>query len=348
MRNRVSIKDIAEQAGVSHSTVSRALQGTGRMSQETRARIIELAEEMGYTPDALAQSLVRGHTKTVGVVVTTIADPFVAGIIDGIEEVAGQAGYTVLLGASHMDPDREMTVVESLRQRRVDAVIVTASRVGDHYSEHLQRFGVPIVLVNNMVEGEYLYVITCDQTMGAYSATTYLATLGHRRIAYIGSRHRQHSSRMRLLGYEMALEEAGIARIPELITAPHRAKDIEVGQQGLLELWPYRPTAIFAYNDLTAIGVMMAARKMGVRIPEDVSLVGFDDIEATEFVDPPLTTVHQPRQAMGRTAMQMALDLLNEKAARNRNLTCELVVRESVTPPAFVSETVFTPLTRAQ
>ena len=339
MRNRVSIKDIAEQAGVSHSTVSRALQGTGRMSEETRARIIELAEEMGYTPDALAQSLVRGSTRTVGVVVTTIADPFVAGIVAGIEEVAGQAGYTVLLGASHSNPEREIAVVENLRQRRVDAVIVTASRVGDHYSELLQRFGAPIVLVNNMVQGEYLYAITCDQTDGAFQATSYLTQLGHRRIAYIGSAARQHSSRMRQLGYETALAQAGLRVDPRLIVAPEGARDVEVGQMALRMLWPLRPTAILAYNDLTAIGAMMAAREMGVRIPADISLVGFDDIDVTEFVTPPLTTVHQPREAMGRAAMQMALDLLHEETIQNRVLACELVVRGSATTPISADKT---------
>ncbi len=330
MKKRVSIKDIAQQAGVSHSTVSRALQGTGRMSEETRARIIELADALGYAPDALAQSLVRGRTKTVGVVVTTISDPFVAGIVAGIEEVAGEAGYTVLLGASHSNPDREMAVVENLRQRRVDAVIVTASRVGDHYSEHLQRFGVPIVLVNNMVKGEYLYSVTCDQTSGAQQAVSYLINLGHRRIAYLGSASRRHSSQMRQRGYELALSEAGLTADASLIVAPTERKDVAAGRRALQELWAQGPTAILAYNDLTAIGVMIAAREMGVRIPKDISLIGFDDIEATEFVTPPLTTVRQPREAMGRAAMRMALDLLHEKTIQNRVLACKLVVRNSV------------------
>ena len=301
------------------------------MSDETRARILALAEELGYTPDALAQSLVRGRTKTVGVVVTTIADPFVAGVIDGIEKVAGEAGYTVLLGASHMDPDREIAVVENLRQRRVDAVIVTASRVGSHYSEYLQRFGVPIVLVNNMVEGEYLYAVTCNQMEGARQATEHLIGMGHTRIAYVGSAVREHSSMARQQGYELALHEAGLEPDPRLVIMPQRPHDVAVGRQALADLWPLRPTAIFAYNDLTAIGVMMAARKMGIRIPQDLSVAGFDDIEATEFVSPPLTTVHQPREAMGRAAMHMALDLLNDESVENRSLACRLVVRESTT-----------------
>ena len=343
MKNRISIKDIAQQAGVSHSTVSRALQGTGRMSDLTRERIRDLAEELGYTPDALAQSLVRGRTKTIGVVVTTIADPFVSGIVEGVEKEAGEAGYTVLLGVSHTDPHREMEVVDDFRQRRVDAVIVTASRVGDLYSEHLQRFGVPIVLVNNMVEGDYLYSVTCDQAQGAYLAAKHLLALGHRQIAYVGIPMRQHSSRKRWRGYARALEEAGLEPNPACHIAPDVKGDIEIGRRALDVLWAQRPTAIMAYNDLTAIGLMMAARERGIDVPAELSIVGFDDIQATQFVSPSLTTVHQPRDAMGRAAMRMVLDLLQEKSVQNHKLNCRLVLRHSTASPHSSGNT-FSPI----
>jgi len=139
---------------------------------------------------------------------------------------------------------------------------------------------------------------------------------------------------MRQRGYELALAEAGVALDPKLTILPRWADDVISGRYVLPDLWPHRPTAIMAYNDLTAIGVMMAAREMDVRIPQDVSLVGFDDIRATEYVTPPLTTVHQPREAMGQAAMQMTLDLLQSKTVRNRQLTCELVIRDSTTTQA--------------
>lgn len=330
MSKRVSIKDIAELAGVSHSTVSRALHGRGRMSDETRNRIIALAKDLGYTPDVLARSLVRGETRTVGVVVTTIADPFVVQIVDGIESVAHEAGYSVFLSASHNDPDREISVVETFRQRRVDAVIVTSSRVGALYADILEDFGAPIVLINNMHESKYLYSVSADDVGGAQMAVEHLLASGHRRIGYIGSTERPISSQRRQQGYLQAHERFGIAPSPALQVAPPAGTDLEVGRRGLVELLDRGVSAIFVYNDVTAIGVMLEAREKEIDIPRQLSLVGFDDIQAAQFVTPTLTTIHQPREAMGRAAMEMALTLLQGEAARNISLACRLVKRDSV------------------
>ncbi|MCP4168595.1 MAG: LacI family transcriptional regulator [Chloroflexi bacterium] len=329
MSKRISIKDIADAAGVNHSTVSRAIHGTGRMSEETRVRILTLADEMGYSPDALARSLVRGDTRTIGVVVTTIADPFVAQIVDGIEDVAQEAGYSVFLSSSHLHPERELAVVETFRERRVDAVIVSASRVGSLYSENLQRFGVPIVLVNNQGEGEYVYSVSADEVAGARLATEHLLSLGHRKIGFIGSWARPFSSERRKLGCLHCLEELGVKPLPDLIVAPQGESDIEVGRQGLLALLPYNPSAILAYNDMTAVGVYLQARALGLDIPSQLSLVGFDDIDVTQFISPSLTSVRQPRKAMGAAAMRMVLTLLAGNEANDRIFPCELVARES-------------------
>jgi len=326
---RVSIKDIAELAGVSHSTVSRALHGRGRMSDETRSRIIALAEDVGYTPDALARSLVRGETRTIGVVVTTIADPFVVQIVEGIEDVAQEAGYSVMLSASDNDPAREISVVDTFRERRVDAVIVTSSRVGALYSNILKDFGAPIVLINNMQESKYLYSVSADDVGGAQMAVEHLLARGHRRIGYIGSAERPISTRRRWQGYQRAFANHGGA-IPELKVAPQGDTDLEVGRRGLVELQAHAPSAIFAYNDATAFGVMLAAREYGIDIPRQLSLVGFDDIQVTEFVTPTLTTIRQPRKAMGRAAMEMVLALLQGEDISNITMTCRLVERDSV------------------
>jgi len=330
LSKRVSIKDIAEIAGVSHSTVSRALHGRGRMSDETRSRIIALADDVGYTPDALARSLVRGETRTIGVVVTTIADPFVVQIVDGIEEVAQKAGYSVLLSASNNDPAREISVVETFRERRVDAVIVTSSRVGALYADILEDFGAPIVLINNMQEGKYLYSISADDVSGAQMAVECLLGLGHRRIGYIGSSERPISTQRRWQGYLQAFAKSD-GLIPELMVVPKADTDLEVGRRGLAELLVYAPSAILAYNDMTAFGVMLAAREHSIQIPHQISLVGFDDIQTTEYVTPTLTTIHQPRRTMGREAMEMALALLREEEVSNLTVACRLVERDSVT-----------------
>ena len=329
MPSPVSIKDLAAAAGVSHSTVSRAIRGTGRVNANTRARILTLARDMGYYPNEAARSLVIGRTHTIGVVVTSIGDPFVTQVVNGIEDAAHEAGYSVFLSSSRNVADREMEVVRVFRQRRVDAVIVTSSRVGGLYGDALAEFGVPIVLINSQHEGRYLYSIAVDDTQGAGLAVEHLLQLGHRRIGYIGSEARPVSCKQRKAGYQEALMRRGLALDPSLSVLPQAASDLEVGHLGLQMLLPASPSAIFAYNDVIAIGALLEARKRGIAIPDQISLVGFDDIEATEFVTPTLTTVRQPRATMGRAAMEMVLALLKGDEVDNQRLPGELVVRDS-------------------
>ncbi|HEY65001.1 MAG TPA: LacI family transcriptional regulator [Caldilineae bacterium] len=332
-RPHVSIKDIARAAGVSHSTVSRALKGTGRISPTTRERIRRIAEEMGYTPSLVARSLVTRRTYTLGLVVTTISDPFVDRIVEGIEDIATGLGYSVFLCSSHADPEREMAVVETFHRRRVDGVIVLASRVGHLYSERLQELGVPIVLINSQASGEYLYSVSADDEGGARQAVRHLLDLGHRRIGYIGSGFRPPSNQRRLNGYLTELERAGVPVDPELIIIPETREDVENGRAALPCLVEAGATAVFCYNDRTAIGVLVAARERGISVPGDLSVVGFDDIEASWYVTPALTTIHQPQVEMGRQAMHMVMDLLAGKAVSDLLLPCQLVVRESTASP---------------
>ncbi len=334
MAKRVSIKDIAAAAGVSHSTVSRALHNRGRMSDETRARIVQLAAEMGYTPDARAQSLVSGKTYTIGVVVTTIADPFVSEVVNGIEQAALDAGYSVFLSSSHGDSEREIKVVKTFRQRRVDAIIVTASRVGERYASLLAEFQVPVVLINNQGEGKYLYSVAVDEIGGARLAAEHLLQLGHRRIGFIGSHRRPYSTQRRYMGYRQALQAAGVAPDATLFVSPAAGDDVIAGQKGFASLLGRNPTAIMTYNDMTAIGVLLAARQAHVQIPAQLSVIGFDDVNLTEYVTPPLSTIRQPRQALGMAAMEMILKLLDGEPVEDQLYPCELVVRQSTRSPA--------------
>ncbi len=335
----VSIKDIARAAGVSHSTVSRALSDSPLVKAETKARIQRLAREMGYSPDARARSLVMGRTHTVGVVVTTIADPFVAPVVQGIESTAHDYGYTVLLCTSSAEPSREMAAVETLRSMRVDAVIVTSSRVGALYVEHLERIGAPIVLINNHNKrrGRYVHSVSMDNRHGGYLATTHLTQLGHRRIAYIARPSDYSSNLERQEGYRQALEEAGIPFDPALVVAG--TGRVESGERAMEALLAMRelPTAVFCYNDMMAIGLLRAARRAGVRIPHDLSVVGFDDITVASYVCPPLTTVAQPKAEMGHRAMEMVLTLLDiptdKRKPTNVMLQGKLIIRESSGAP---------------
>ncbi len=331
--NRVSIKDIARAAGVSHSTVSRALRNSPLVNAETAAHIRRIAEEMGYIPNIVAQSLVTQRTYTVGLVVTSIADPFVDQIVEGIEDLATREGYSVFLSSSHADPGREIAVVETFHRRRVDGVIVLASRVGSLYTERLQELGVPIVLINNQAEGAYLYSVSVDDLGGARKAVRHLIDLGHRCIGYAGCHFRPPSNRRRLEGYRQELAQAGLPYESDLVVHVRTFSDVENGRQALPHLLEAGATAVFCYNDRMAIGLMVEARKRGVHIPDDLSVVGFDDIEASWYVNPPLTTVHQPRFEMGQQAMQMLLDLLAGQEVDDVILSCDLVVRESTAPP---------------
>jgi LacI family transcriptional regulator/LacI family repressor for deo operon, udp, cdd, tsx, nupC, and nupG len=325
----VTIKDIAKVAGVSHTTVSRALKANPAISPETTERIQQLAREMGYVPSAVAQSLLARRTQTIGMVVTTIADPFIVQVVEGVEQVAQEAGFSVFLSCSYNNPEREVTVVETFQRRRVDAIIVTSSRVGSLYSSQLDQIKVPIVLINNQEEGEYLRSVGIDNAQGAQLAVEYLLALGHRRIGYIGAVDRPKSNGQRLAGYCTALEQAGFALEPALILSPPASNDIERGSLGLEPFLAAGVSAVFCYNDLTAIGLLVACRQYNVKVPEHLNLIGFDDIEPTLYTTPPLTTIHQPRLALGQLAMTMTLDLLDGQEVHDKVLPCELVVRES-------------------
>jgi LacI family transcriptional regulator/LacI family repressor for deo operon, udp, cdd, tsx, nupC, and nupG len=333
----VTIKDIAKAAGVSHTTVSRALNNNPAISVKTREHIQKLAREMGYIPSAVAQSLLSQQTWTIGMVVTTVADPFVVQVVEGVEQIAQVANYSIFLTTSHNNPDQEMAVVETLQRRRVDAIIITSSRVGSLYSSQLDQIQVPIVLINNQEEGEYLYSIAADDRQGAQLAVQHLVSLGHRRIGYLGVPDRPKSNRRRLAGYHTALAAANITPDPALIMEFEAKTDFERGQAGLDQLLNAKATAIFCYNDVVAIGLLAACRRQGVAVPDQLAVVGFDDIESALYVTPPLTTISQPLLTLGQLAMQMTLDLLNEQDVRDQVLPCELVVRQST---AQISEII--------
>jgi len=342
---RISIKDIARRAGVSHSTVSRALRGSPLVNPRTAERIRRLAARMGYVPNAAARSLATARTGIVGLVITTLADPFLAEIVRGVEEVALEAGYRLFLATSNADPERELAAVRALAESRVEGVIVASSRVGELYLPHLEALRVPIVLINHQREAPLIYSVASDSYQGAVLAVSYLVRLGHTRIAYIAGPPLARSNRARLAGYRDALAAAGIAPEPAWIVEGNgRPEAGEWGIRRLLEA-PQRPTAVFCYNDMTAIGALRAARVAGLRVPEDLSIIGFDDILFAAYTEPPLTTIAQPKYEMGRTAMGMLLQLLQgERVPAHLQLPCHLVERASCGPPSEETAHGFSPI----
>jgi DNA-binding LacI/PurR family transcriptional regulator len=331
---RVSIKDLARLACVSHSTVSRALRASPVVNPETAARIQKIAEEVGYRASAVARSLVLGRSSTIGVVVTNIADPFVAGVVSGIESMAEERGYSVFLANSNAEPEREIRVVRSFEERRVDGIIVTSSRVGALYLPLIKKMHVPVVLLNNQHPSEFAHSVVIDNVKASLVATEHLLQLGHRRIAYLGDRFGYQSDTERFAGYRRAVEAAGIEFAPELVV--HGDGRPEGGQQAVTRLLALDapPTAVFCYNDMSAVGVMREVHARGLRIPADLSVVGFDDLYLSQYLQPPLTTVRQPMHKMGRMAMETLLRIMNgEECTQIQRVAGELIVRESAARP---------------
>jgi DNA-binding LacI/PurR family transcriptional regulator len=333
-----SIKDIARIAGVSHSTVSRALRDSPLIPSETAQRIKKIAEELGYRASAVARSLVTRKTEAIGVVVTSIADPFNGEVVAGIEEVANQHGYSVILATSQADPQREMAVVRSFHERRVDGIVVASSRVGALYLPTLSEMEVPVVLLNNQHPSEFVHSVSIDNTDGARQAAEHLIRLGHTEIAYIGDESGLESDAERLRGLTDAMATAGLTMRSEFVVrGDGRPEAARPKALELLALDP-RPTALFCYNDMTALGVLNAASMQNIRVPEELSISGFDDLFFAALMQPGLTTVRQPMRKLGRSAMQLLVDLLNGcEPEKTRMIQGELVVRQSTANPPVTS-----------
>ena len=331
---RVSIKDIARAASVSHSTVSRALRASPLVHAKTAEKIRQIAVQYGFRPNAVARSLATNCTFTIGVVVTTIADPFVAEVVSGIEEEARAHDYSVFLANCNADPEREVKVVQSFEEQRVDGIVVTASRVGALYASVLARMRIPIVLLNNQHPSRFAHSVMIENVEASRAAVRHLIELGHRRIAYIGDRFGYGSDSERFSGYRSALDEADIPFRPDLVVHGNgKAEGAAAALEKLLAV-AEPPTAIFCYNDMTAIGALKAMRTQGLRVPEDISLIGFDDLPLTLYVEPPLTTVRQPKHEMGRLAMQALVKLIaGSETEQDIRLAGELIVRQSTAPP---------------
>jgi LacI family repressor for deo operon, udp, cdd, tsx, nupC, and nupG len=282
-----------------------------------------------------------GRTLTIGVVVTTITDPFIAEIVQGVESTAHDHGYSVILASSSGKTERELAAVEMLGSKRVDGLIVTSSRVGAIYQEHLDRLGVPIVLINSHREqrGPYTFSVNVDNRHGAWAATKHLIDLGHRRIACVGGPAKHSDDLERQVGYRQALTEAGITYDSELVIPGTGRADGGQRALPLLSMLSPPPSAVFCYNDMTAVGLLQAARDRGLTVPQDLSVVGFDDIPLASFVTPSLTTIAQPVLKMGRTAVEMVLGLASKEEPGGNQVTNvvvqgELIVRRSSGTPA--------------
>jgi DNA-binding LacI/PurR family transcriptional regulator len=268
--------------------------------------------------------------------VTSIADPFIATLVQSIESATHEQGYTITLASSNDMTEREIRAVEMLQSRRADGVIITSSRVGALYQERLDKLRVPVVLINSLVKyrGQQTFSIGVDNHHGGYLATNHLIEKGHRRIGYVASPAERSDNEERLNGYRLALAEAGMDSDPALVVqGTGRPSGGQRALPMLMEL-EKPPTAVFCYNDMTAIGLIGAARDAGLSLPRDLAVVGFDDIVFAQFAHPPLTTIAQPIAGLGQGAMEMLLALLlddgrGQPPVTNVTIRGKLIVRAS-------------------
>lgn len=331
----LSIKDIARSANVSHSTVSRALSHSPLVNPVTAEKIRRIAAESNFRPSAVGRSLATGRTYTIGVVVASLVQPFAAEVVAGIEEVASQRGYSVILASTKGDPEREMAMLQQFEDRRVDGVLLIASRVRSISSSLLAEMQIPMVSVDNQQAPDAACSVFFDNTSATHAAIRFLAQLGHRRIAYLGDRHGFDSNRLRQDAYQAALESLSLVCDPQLVIEGDSDADGGMRSMERLLMASARPTAVFCYNDMTALGALAAIYQRRLRVPQDLSVVGFEDLAIAAFTQPPLTTVRQPRGPIGRIAADALFAMLaGVKTDPVRVLRGELIVRESTAPQA--------------
>lgn len=331
-----TIKDLAKAAGVSITTVSRALNGYSDVNEKTRSRIKKLAAEMSYRPNAQAQSLVLKKTNTIGVIIseikrTSIKDAFAFEVLCGINDRAGELNYDILLFSTNPNKQLKKTYSDLLRERNVDGAILQGLRMNDPYlKEVIHQPHFPCVLIDIPVAGDWVGHVTTDNVNGARDAVRHLIELGHTRIAMINGFDEASVSRERLSGYMVALQEAGIRYDAEMVTDGRFSE--EGGMEAMLRIVDRHPgvTAVFCASDLMALGAMKAMERLGRPVPESMSIVGFDDIAIASYCSPNLTTVRQEKYELGYQAAKLLIDMLEGRQVKHKVvLDNQLVVRDS-------------------
>ncbi|THK39550.1 LacI family transcriptional regulator [Ensifer sp. MPMI2T] len=312
MRERPKIKDIAERAGVSVATVSRALSDSPLVTAETRQRILDLARELNYRPNVSARSLRTRKSMSVLLVVRDVGNPFYLDILKGVEATAREAGYSVLMGNTESDPAREIEYFNMLRDGHADGMILMTGKLppaGGNWTGTLNRLAVVVAL--EIIEGAGLPHVQVDNFGAAREAVEHLISIGHRRIAHISGPLPELMSLHRREGYREAMRNAGLD-VPEAYEVRGDFL-LESGQECCRKLFtlPEPPTALFVANDEMAYGAAYELRRMGRDVPGDVSVVGFDDLYLSKAFYPPLTTVSQPRAEIGHAAMELLLKILS-------------------------------------
>jgi len=328
---RPTMSDVAARAGVSKTTVSHVLNNTRFVEEKTRQQVLQAIAELGYRPSTIARSLTTNRTQTVGVIVSDVSNYFFAEILRGIEDVLMPESYGLVVCNTAETLEREGHYLDLLLRQRVDGVIDAATSQKWNILTEFGTHQIPVVFLDRVFEGMEGPFVGVDNIRGAYLGASHLIACGHRRIGILAGFQRLSTMRERLAGFRRALQEHSIA-LPEewIVTSLLSVKGGWEAMRQILTL-PDRPTAVFISNNLLSLGALSALKELGLRCPEDVALIGFDDHPWAAVSDPPLTVVRQPAQRLGQVAAGILLNLIKNEPVEESHvlLNCELVIRHS-------------------
>ena len=329
-----NIQDVAKKAGVAPITVSRVINNAGYVTADVRRRVEAAIAELGYVPNSLARGLRSRRTNTLALVLSDITNPFFTTVARGVEDAASTAGFTVIFCNTDESPDKERKYLQVLIQKRVDGVLLIPTHSNADAVKFILQQHIPVVVIDRHVPKGLADVVRCDSRQGAYDLIRLLLSLGHRHIAILTGHKGVSTSVDRVAGYRRALVEAGVTPCDEDVYygAFTQASGCEAARAAMSR--SPRPTALFAANNFIAIGALRAIREMGLRVPDDVALVSFDDLPPALVTFPFLTVVAQPAYEMGQKATQLLLDRLAEQSNspapfQELVLPTELIVRQS-------------------
>lgn len=334
----VTIKDIARALGLSTSTVSRALRDSHEISPETKKLVLEYAQKLNYHPNPIALSLKERRSRTIGVIVCEIANSYFSQVINGVESIAYQHGYNVIISQSRESFDREMLNLQYLTSRSIDGLIISVSAETKDFSyfRELHQKGMPIVFFDRIVDEIETHKVIVDNFKGAYDATLHLINNGYERIATVCNAPELSIAKERLSGYKAAISEHGMEVHESMIKYCNHGgmllDEVETAVDELLGL-PQRPDAIVASADKLTTGCLRSLKARGLKVPGDIAIVGFSNTDLTELLDPPLSVIRQPAFEMGEIATDLLLQLIESKRPvtefETRVLSTELLVRDS-------------------
>jgi len=329
-----NIRDVARRAGVAPITVSRVVNRSGYVTSTLRERVEAAITELGYVPNTLARSLRSRRTHTLALLVTDITNPFFTTIARGVEDAASAAGFMLVLCNTDEQATKEQAYLQMLLRKRIDGVLLVPA--GDAQSLHMiQQQGIPVVVLDRRIEGSQVDVVRCNSEGGAYELGRLLISYGHRRVAVLAGPQGVSTAEDRVRGFQRAMAESGIEDQAQIYYGDFTQKSGSTMTQQALSAHP-QPTAFFAANNFLAIGALNALHTAGFRVPEDIALVGFDDLPPALLPFPFLTVAYQPAYEMGRRAVQLLLDRIEKpsgNACQEIVLDCELIVRRSSGDP---------------